>query len=158
MRARARALVVGLLAASPAAGQAIEPGLWETTAQAMRVEVPAMPGMAADFARSIQDETNARLARPTRQCWTAETLARDPANYFSYGQSGCKATRARVRGGTIDVAARCAGGADLTLKGGYTASAVRVEATITSAVGPQRMVVETRSDSRRIGPCEGGTR
>lgn len=128
-------------------GEAMQPGLWETTVQ-------VAPAAVANLPAGVEVPSQTFTART---CLTAEQTARPGAEVFGGGnqaQGGCTYESFSAEGGRIRGSATCsAQGATMrmTMEGQFGATSY--EMTQRSEIGGT--TTETRISGRRVGDCPG---
>jgi hypothetical protein len=133
----------------------VEPGLWERSSAVVDVSAQGAPR-----------ELVKRMVRPrssTRHCITPEQAQRPDANFMA-GREGaqCESRSFRMEGGRMSgdmlcVDPRSGGRWNARMQGQYTTTSYDLELIMEmpNPWDPGQMLVTSRTQGRRLGPCEG---
>ena len=135
-----------------AASVALQPGMWETTVEVVRMNMPNMPqGMA----------TPTPPPTTISYCLTPEQAARPSADFLtgSGETGGCTYENFSMENGRIQGTVSCnAQGTQMrsTLDGQFTPSSYEMNTQVQTTTGGMTMDMETRTSARRTGDCPAG--
>ena len=145
--------------ASGAAQDFIRPGKWQTKVVVEDVDIPGMP--AATKAQ-MKDMFAQRQNVTVDHCVTPEEAKKPDGSLFNGKDNGnCRYEHFTMSGGKIDAVMRCTGEGQgrMTMKmtGTYTpeSSSTRSEMQIASGGNQGSMTIKARSETRRVGACDG---
>jgi hypothetical protein len=135
-----------------AASVALQPGMWETTVEVVRMNMPNMPaGM------------NPPMPPPTtvNYCLTAAQAAQPNANFLtgSGEAGGCTSENLSMANGRIQGVVTCsAQGTSMrsTMDGQFTPTSYEMTTQVETNAAGQTVEMETRTRARRTGDCPGG--
>ena len=132
-----------------AATVSLQPGMWETTVEVLRMNMPNMPA-----------GVTAPTPPPTtvRACLTAAQASQPNANFLTgSGESGgCTYENFSMTGGRIQGTVTCnAQGATMrsTLNGQFTPTSYEITTQAQTSANGMNVEMETRTRSRRTGDC-----
>ncbi len=135
-----------------AAGVALQPGMWETTVEVVRMSAPNMP---AGVTPPTPPPTTVSY------CLTAAQAANPNANFLtgSGEAGGCTSENLSMSGGRIQGTVTCnAQGTQMrsTMDGQFTPTSYEMTTQVQTTGAGMTMDMETRTRARRTGDCPAG--
>lgn len=135
-----------------AASVALQPGMWETTVEVVRMNMPNMP---AGMTPPMPPPTTVNY------CLTAEQAAQPNANFLtgSGEAGGCTSENLSMANGRIQGVVTCsAQGTSMrsTMDGRFTPTGYEMTTQVETNAAGQTVEMETRTRARRTGDCPGG--
>ena len=135
-----------------AASVALQPGMWETTVEVVRMNVPNMPAGAS---RPLPPP------QTVNYCLTAAQAAQPNANFLtgSGEAGGCTSENLSMANGRIQGTVTCnAQGAQMrsTMDGQFTPTSYEMTTQVQTSQAGMTVDMETRTRARRTGDCPAG--
>jgi len=143
--------------AAQASGAKIQmrPGQWETKIEILKMDMPGMEKMPAEYAEKMKAEL--MKPRTVESCMTEEDLKDRQSKIFTGGgDSKCKFEKYEMSGGSIDAVMNCpgpAGDMKMKMKGSFSGDTFTVnqEMDMKGPTGNARS--EARITGKRTGEC-----
>jgi len=132
----------------------VEPGLWQSKATVLEMNVPGMP---PQYAAKMKQEMAAHRNEASKHCITAADVKKPKEDFFGADKS-CRYDHFTMGGGKIDIAMVCKQ-ENMTqttnMSGSYTATTYSLDMSSAGTGPEQGMTMKMHVDAQRIGECTG---
>jgi hypothetical protein len=132
----------------------VEPGLWQSKATVLDMNIPGMP---AQYAAKMKQEIAERRNESSKHCIKPEDVKKPKEDFFGADKS-CRYDHFTMGGGKIDVQMACKQ-ENMTqttnMSGSYTPTTYSLDMA-SHGTGPQQgMTMKMHVDAQRVGECTG---
>jgi len=132
----------------------VEPGLWQSKATVLEMNIPGMPPQyAAKMKQTMAEHRN----EATKHCITAADVKKPKEDFFGADKS-CRYDHFTMGGGNIDIQMVCRE-ENMTqttnMKGSYTPTTYSLDMSSNGSGPQQGMTMKMHVDAQRVGECTG---
>jgi hypothetical protein len=132
----------------------LEPGLWQTKATVLEMNVPGMPPQYAEkMKQSLAEHRN----ETSKHCVTAADVKKPKEGFFGADKS-CRYDHFTMGGGKIDIQMVCKQESltqTTNMSGSYTPTTYSLDMSSAGTGPEQGMTMKMHVDAQRIGECTG---
>jgi hypothetical protein len=132
----------------------VEPGLWQTKATVLEMNVPGMPPQYAEkMKQSLAEHRN----EASKHCVTAADVKKPKEGFFGADKS-CRYDHFTMGGGKIDIQMVCKQESltqTTNMSGSYTPTTYSLDMSSAGTGPEQGMTMKMHVDAQRIGECTG---
>jgi hypothetical protein len=134
----------------------VQPGLWESKATVLEMNVPGMPAQYADKMKQAMAQ---HQQESSKRCLTAAEINKPKEDFFTGDDKSCHYAHFIMGSGKIDIQMICkedAATQTTNMSGSYTPTSYSMDMSSNASGGDQSgMTMKMHVDSRRVGECTG---